>query len=173
MYHSLSSRCRARARRCRSAARWASGCYSRGFVWCGVWCSGVGSVVWCDMQQCGAVWWNTHTYCFYEIVKNGNFHLFSHFDHGLFLFAFYCNVSINFAILRFPVPILEDRQPDPPSKSKEPSLFSRLIKLEIWMKATSHGQLDHISMPVRNRLLSVMQRIETIFDGIRKQLGSM
>ena len=76
------------------------------------------------------------------------------------------------AILRFPEPILEDRQPDPPSKSEESSLFSRLIKLEISMKA-SHGQLDHISMPARNRLLSVMQRIETIFDGIRKQLGSM
>ena len=77
------------------------------------------------------------------------------------------------AILRFPEPILEDRRPDPPSKSNGPSLFSRLIKLEIWMKATSHVQLDHISMPGRNRLLSVMQRIETIFDGIRKQLGSM
>ncbi len=77
------------------------------------------------------------------------------------------------AILRFPEPILEDRQPDPPSKPNGPSLFSRLIKLEIWMKATSHVQLDHISMPGRNRLLSVMQRIETIFDGIRKQLGSM
>ena len=76
------------------------------------------------------------------------------------------------AILRFPEPILEDRQPDPPSKSKGPSLFPRLIKLEIWMKATSHNQLDHISMPERNRLLSVMDRIETIFEGIRKQLGS-
>jgi hypothetical protein len=75
--------------------------------------------------------------------------------------------------LRFPEPILEDRQPQPPSKSKGPSLFSRLIKLEIWMKATSHNQLDHISMPERNRLLSVMDRIETIFEGIRKQLGSM
>ena len=77
------------------------------------------------------------------------------------------------AILRFPEPILEDRHPDPPSKSKEPSLFSKLIKLEIWMKATSHRQLDHISMPERNRLLSVMDRIETIFGDIRKQLGSM
>jgi len=77
------------------------------------------------------------------------------------------------AILRFPEPILEDRQPQPPSKSEGPSLFSRLIKLEIWMKATSHAQLDHISMPARNRLLSVMQRIETIFEGIRRQLGSM
>ena len=77
------------------------------------------------------------------------------------------------AILRFPEPILEDRQPDPPSKSKGPSLFPRLIKLEIWMKATSHNQLDHISMPERNRLLSVMDRIEMLFEGIRKQLGSM
>jgi hypothetical protein len=41
------------------------------------------------------------------------------------------------------------------------------------MKATSHRQLDHISMPARNQLLSVMQRIETIFEGIRKQLGSI
>jgi hypothetical protein len=77
------------------------------------------------------------------------------------------------AILRFPELILEDRQPEPPSKSKGPSLFSRLIKLEIWMKSTSHSQLDHISIPERNRLLSVMRRIETIFEGIRKQLGSM
>ena len=77
------------------------------------------------------------------------------------------------AILRFPEPILEDRHPEPPSKSKEPSLFSKLIKLEIWMKATSQRQLDHISMPERNRLLLVMDRIETIFDGMRKQLGSI
>ncbi|MCP4570499.1 MAG: ParB N-terminal domain-containing protein [FCB group bacterium] len=77
------------------------------------------------------------------------------------------------AILRFPEPILENRHPDPPSKSKEPSLFSRLIKLEIWMKATSHTQPDHVSIPECNRLLSVMDRIETIFDGMRKQLGSM
>lgn len=77
------------------------------------------------------------------------------------------------AILRFPEQILEDRHPDPPSKSKEPSLFSKLIKLEIWMKATSHRQLDHISMPERNRLFLVMDRIEKIFGGIRKQLGSM
>ena len=77
------------------------------------------------------------------------------------------------AILRFPGPILEARQPQPPSKSKEPSLFSRLIKLEIWMKATSHSQLDHISMPAHHQLLSVMDRIETLFEGIRKQLGSV
>ena len=41
------------------------------------------------------------------------------------------------------------------------------------MKATPHNQLDHISMPERNQLLSVMDRIETIFEGIRKQLGSI
>ena len=77
------------------------------------------------------------------------------------------------AILRFPEPILEDRHPDPPTRSKEPSIFSKLIKLEIWIKAASDGQLDHVSIPERNRLLSVMDRIETIFDGIRKQLGLM
>jgi ParB/RepB/Spo0J family partition protein len=77
------------------------------------------------------------------------------------------------AILRFPEPILQDRQPPRPSKSKEASLFSRLIKLEIWIKASPHNQLDHISMPERNRLLSVMDRIETLFEGIRRQLGSM
>jgi len=77
------------------------------------------------------------------------------------------------AILRFPESILEDRHPDPPSRSKEPSIASKLIKLEIWMKATTHKQLDHVSMPERNRMLSVMDRIETIFDGIRKQLGSL
>jgi ParB-like chromosome segregation protein Spo0J len=77
------------------------------------------------------------------------------------------------AILRFPEPILEARHPDTPSKLKEPSLFSRLIKLEVWLKATSNSQPDHISMPERNRLLLVMDRIETIFGGIRKQLGSV
>jgi ParB/RepB/Spo0J family partition protein len=77
------------------------------------------------------------------------------------------------AILRFPEPILEDRHPAPVSRSKEPSILSKLIKLEIWMKATSHRQLDHVSMPERNRMLSVMDRIERIFEGIRKQLGSM
>jgi hypothetical protein len=77
------------------------------------------------------------------------------------------------AILRFPEPILEDRGPDPPTRSKEPSIFSKLIKLEIWIKAASHSQLDHVSIPERNRLLCVMDRIETIFDGIRKQLGSL
>lgn len=77
------------------------------------------------------------------------------------------------AILRFPEPILEDRHPEPPWKSKQPSIFSKLIKLEIWMKATSHRQLDHVSIPERNRMLSVMGRIETIFDGIRKQLGCL
>ena len=76
------------------------------------------------------------------------------------------------AILRLPEPILEDRQPEPPSSSKEPSIFSKLIKLEIWLKATSQRQLDHMPTPERNRMLSVMDRIETIFDGIRKQLGS-
>ncbi len=77
------------------------------------------------------------------------------------------------AILRFPEPILDDRQPDPPPKSKGPSFFSRLIKLEIWMNTTALIELDHISLTERNRLLSVMERIETIFGGIRKQLGSM
>jgi hypothetical protein len=41
------------------------------------------------------------------------------------------------------------------------------------MKATSHRQLDHVSIAERNRMLSVMDRIETIFDGIRKKLGSL
>jgi ParB/RepB/Spo0J family partition protein len=77
------------------------------------------------------------------------------------------------AILRFPEPILEDRHPDPPLRTKEPSIFSKLIKLELWMKATSYSQLDHVSIPERNRMLSVMDRIETIFDGIRKKLGSL
>ena len=77
------------------------------------------------------------------------------------------------AILRFPEPILEDRHPDPPTKSKEPSILSKLIKLEIWMKAVLHRQPDHVSIPERSRLLSVMERIEAIFDGIRKQLGSV
>jgi len=77
------------------------------------------------------------------------------------------------AILRLPEPILEDRHPQPPWKSKQPSIFSKLIKLEIWMKATGHRQLDHVSIPERNRMLSVMGRIETIFDGIRKQLGCL
>jgi ParB-like chromosome segregation protein Spo0J len=77
------------------------------------------------------------------------------------------------AILRFPEPILEDRHPDRPTRLKEPSIFSKLIKLEIWMKAASHEPLDYVSMPERNRLLSVMDRIEMIFDGIRKQLGSV
>jgi ParB/RepB/Spo0J family partition protein len=77
------------------------------------------------------------------------------------------------AILNFPEVILEDRHPAPVSRSKEPSILSKLIKLEIWMTATSHSQLDHVSMPERNRMLSVMDRIERIFEGIRKQLGSM
>jgi len=77
------------------------------------------------------------------------------------------------AILRFPEPILEGRYPDPPSKSKDPSLFSRLIKLEVWLKTAINSQPEHISISERNRLLLVMERIETIFGSIRKQLGSV
>ncbi len=74
-------------------------------------------------------------------------------------------------ILGFPAAILEDRDPPRPSRSKRPDLLEKLVKMEVWVITTPLAQLAGLSSSQKNRLLSSIDRIESVFANFRDTLN--
>jgi len=75
------------------------------------------------------------------------------------------------SILGFPAAMLEDREPPRPPRSKRPTLLEKLVKMEVWMITTPLAEPAGLSPQQKSRLLSCIDRIESVFADFRDTLN--
>ena len=73
-------------------------------------------------------------------------------------------------ILQSPKEALEKSRPDDRPARRSAKIMERLLKMEIWLATTPPGVLKELPESDARRVLSALDRIESVFDGMRESL---